>query len=314
MLNQIDLNRLRVFALVYSLGNTVDAAKELRITRSAVSQHLSKLEDELGVSLFVRMHKRLVPTMEAERLSGSVLPFLRGLEDDVAFLVKSAEAPAGRLRVGAPIEFGKRYLPPLMAGFRRQYPQVSFSVELGNPGFLLDEVRSGKLDMAYVDVFLNRWLVERERGIFAFDPVFDEEMVLVASREYYESVLGGRKDYETLKDAAFIAYKDDALELRTWFEHHFGRTPKRLTLALVVDNFEAVLGGVRCAMGLGILAPHLIRDELMAGSLVQIGIRDEIANRVSLVQLQEKVPNLLERTFSAYVRDKLPECGGDTVV
>ncbi|RLE03892.1 MAG: LysR family transcriptional regulator, partial [Bacteroidetes bacterium] len=57
-----DFNRLKVFYYIYSLKSIAAAARQLHISQPAVSQHLKKLEAEINTSLFVRLHKRMVPT------------------------------------------------------------------------------------------------------------------------------------------------------------------------------------------------------------------------------------------------------------
>ena len=71
----LDWNRLQVFAFVYRTGSILLAAKELHLTRSAVSQQLSKLEKELGAKLFERAHRKVRPTNAASRLYEIVHPF-----------------------------------------------------------------------------------------------------------------------------------------------------------------------------------------------------------------------------------------------
>ena len=54
-----DFNRLKVFYHIYRTGSVVAAADELCLTQSGVSQHLQKLENEIGMPLFTRLHKNL---------------------------------------------------------------------------------------------------------------------------------------------------------------------------------------------------------------------------------------------------------------
>ncbi len=60
-----DFNRLKVFYTIYRHKSAAAAARELYISQSAVSQSLGKLERELKNQLFVRQHKKLVPTAAA---------------------------------------------------------------------------------------------------------------------------------------------------------------------------------------------------------------------------------------------------------
>jgi len=89
---QPDFNRLRVFYFIYRQKSVAGAAKRLHVTQSAVSQHLQKLERELKVQLFIRLHKRLVPTAAADQLYRTLQPFVDDLDDVVHDLYRRVSA------------------------------------------------------------------------------------------------------------------------------------------------------------------------------------------------------------------------------
>ena len=122
MLTLPNFERLKVFHSVYGARGIQRAAELLHVTRSAISQSLKSLEDELGTVLFVRDARRFQPTPEADELFRAVDPFIHNLR---ATLEKRAE-PGGHLRIGAPMDFGSDRLTGLMARFRRRHPSVTF--------------------------------------------------------------------------------------------------------------------------------------------------------------------------------------------
>ena len=148
-----DLNRLRIFYYIFSAKSVVAAAGKLHITQSAVSQHLQKLEREIQTRLFTRLHKKLVPTMAGERLFALVRPFIENLENSIGEIRQAQQVPSGPIRVGAPPEFGRLYLPGIFASFREDYPEVVFFLKLGDPAVLLSMAGEGELDFALVDMF-----------------------------------------------------------------------------------------------------------------------------------------------------------------
>ena len=127
------LDRLKVFYHVFDKGSVISAAKSLNVSQSAVSQSLQKLENEIKSPLFTRLYKQLVPTAAGERLFATVKPFMAELDICLKTLAQSKEQPFGELRIGSPVEFGKAYFPGIVAAFRKQYPDVTFYLKLGNP-------------------------------------------------------------------------------------------------------------------------------------------------------------------------------------
>jgi len=147
-----DLNRLKVFYHIYSLNSIVGAANRLHLSQPAISQQLQKLEGELRVSLFTRLHKKLVPTAAGERLFTLIEPLINKLQDGIPYIRQPLDRPAGMLRIGAPREFGKEYLPRFCHEFRLLYPDVIFKLKFKESMPLLTMIREGVLDYALVDV------------------------------------------------------------------------------------------------------------------------------------------------------------------
>ena len=305
-----DLNRLKVFYYIYAGKSVVDAARHLNITQSAVSQQLKKLEGELQVHLFTRLHKRLVPTPAAESLYGVLQPFFQNLEDEIRSISEGREIPTGNLRIGAPVEFGKTYFPAIIASFRKEFPAVSFSLSLGDPSVLIPQLSRGELDFAMVDVFLAQNPTLGDLSIYSIRRIVSEEVILAGARSYCDQVLAGDFSPEKLQTADFITYKHDALALRNWFRHHFKMLSPHLHIVLTMDSLQAVISGIENQVGLGIVASHLVYDKIQNGSIVPITTQTPpLVNRISLVQLQDKVPSLTEKTFLKHMMREIKRIG-----
>ncbi|MBI9090927.1 MAG: LysR family transcriptional regulator [Desulfobacterium sp.] len=301
-----DFNRLKVFFHVFSNQSIVAAAAELNITQSAISQSIHKLEAEIDTPLFTRLHKRLVPTLAGTRLFAIVEPFVKELEIGIPAIKRAREEPHGLLRIGAPVEFGKQYFPLIFAQFREQHPEVIFDLKLDSPDVLLSLTGEGELDFAFVDVFLTQEKFRDDMGIYSMEPLIDEEVIMACSREYHDKHIGHDHSFDNLRSKAFISCQTHGLDLKKWFKHHFERSEKNLNIILSVDNHHAVISALKSSMGLGVVASHLVWDGIQSGRIVPITTgQNEVINRISLVQLQEKVPNLTEKSFLAFFKNRL---------
>ncbi|SCY85401.1 LysR family transcriptional regulator [Desulfoluna spongiiphila] len=308
MLNDIDFNRLKVFYRIYSQQSIGGAAKELNVTPSAVSQHLKKLEQEIRVRLFTRMHKRLVPTVEADRLFAILKPFLGELQAGLTLFQNGKDEPSGLLRIGAPVEFGKAFFPKVMALFRKQYGEVTFSLTLGNSERLLAMVKSGELDFAMVDLFASQRKYVADLGTYHVEPVIDEEVILACSAAYFHARLKGNVSPDHILTQDFISYERSHQALNGWFRHHFGKQSVKPSVVLTVDSVQAVRSAIESDMGLGVVTRNAIRDQLDRGTVTPIKTgKREIVNKISLVQLQDKVPTFTEKTAQSYFREALRE-------
>ena len=305
---QPDFNRLKVFYFIYREKSVVAAAKRLHVTQSAVSQNLQKLERELKIQLFIRLHKRLVPTAAADRLYRTLKPFVDDLDDVVRQIHLAGRGPSGTLRIGAPVEFGENYLPPIMAAFRRSFPQVGFHLELGHPTVLMPRVGKGRLDFAFTDIFSDRAAISRDLAMFSIRAIAAEELILAGSRTYYDEKVRGDHGFDVLQQCDMIAYQPHAPAVRSWFGHHFSRPPAHINIALTVESVRAVITAMKKDMGLGIVPSHCIGTELAANELIHLKTGSkEIVNRISLVQLQDKIPGIAEKTFLTFFMGRMRE-------
>lgn len=301
-----NLDRLRVFYHVFSEKSIAAAAKNLHVSQSAVSQSLRKLENEINSHLFTRLHRRLVPTTTGVRLMEIVRPFVAELAMCLKTLEQAKDQPFGQLRIGAPVEFGKTYFPPIVAAFREKYPGVTFFIKFGDPGILLPMIEEGRIDFALVDVFLTQSPFGGNPAIYQFDPVTEEEVILACSRPYYEKSIKKDHSFKHLKRQRFIAYRHNAQTIKSWFKHHFGTYNVPLQVVLTVDSHQAVLSAISHHAGMGIVASHMVKDEIKRGRIVPIKTSaPEIINQIALVQLQDKVPPLGEKMFRSFLLRKI---------
>lgn len=291
-----DFNRLKVFYTIYRHKSAAAAARELYISQSAVSQSLGKLERELKTQLFVRLHKKLVPTAAAGSLYEIIEPFVRNLEGGLAWLEAEKSGPRGVLRIGAPVEFGSRNLVELVAAFRLKHPAVFFEISLGHPDVLLPRLAAGDLDFVFADIFPGRG--GKNLPPFTVSTVLAEKLVLACSAGYYKARLKKDAAPAVLAGCDFLDYSSGQPALLNWFRHHYDKGLAGLKVVLTVESVQAILSAIKGGLGLGIVPEYLLEKELKAGTVkaVRTG-RPELVNRISLVRLKGKAASPAEKAF-----------------
>lgn len=305
-----DFNRLKTFYYIFSLKSVAAAAKELHITSSAISQNLSKLEYELKIPLFTRLHKKLVPTSAGEQLFNIVEPFIKDLEQGIKNIKQARQNPSGLLKIGSPIEFGKSYFPGIVARFREVYPEVIFSLKLGDPSEIFPMIANGDLDFGLVDAFLTQEQIFGDSGIYSIEPLIEEEVILACSKKYYDKEIRGDHSFENLALKEFISYQRTSLTLKNWFKHHFNKFSVNLNRVMTVDSHQAVITGITHNIGLGVIASHIVQKEIRKNIIVPIKTScQDVINKISLVLLQDKIPTLTEKTFLKYFKEDILRTG-----
>ncbi len=298
-----DFNRLKVFHHIYALNSIVAAAHKLHLSQPAVSQQLQKLEAELKAPLFTRLHKKLVPTAAGTRLFQIVKPFVENLQEGVESIRQPLDRPSGNLRIGAPKEFGKEFLPQFCHSFRENFPEVTFALKFEEASPLMALLQAGELDFALVDVFQSKGQFLGNPDIFSIDPLIKEELVLACSEKYYQREINGDHSFQNLISKDFLSDEDDLAILMHWFRHYFNKSAPKLNIVLMINSHEALISGIKLGMGMGITSAHLVWTEIGNGSIVPIVTsKKNMVNRISLIQLQDKIPTLTEKTFLTHLQ------------
>ncbi len=119
--------RLSTFLAVYDAGSVRVAAESLFVTPPAVSAAVSALESALGMPLFSKSGRGIVPT-RAGHTFATYARSLMGLLSEAAGAVRDAER--GQLRIGAVATASEYVLPPLIASFVAAYPDVELSLSV----------------------------------------------------------------------------------------------------------------------------------------------------------------------------------------
>lgn len=135
------LARLRAFTKVVTHGNFSEAARDLRLSRSAVSKYIIELEAELGVQLLNRTTRSASPTEHGRTYFERCVAILADIEEADRAVAQLQERPRGMLHVNAPMSFGTRHLGVAMAEFMERYPELQVQLTLSDQQ--LDAVQEG---------------------------------------------------------------------------------------------------------------------------------------------------------------------------
>ena len=139
---------LRSFVAVVDCANFTRAAERLHLTQSTVSQQLRRLEDSVGCRLLDRDQRRVVATVEGERLLAYARRIL-ALNEEAADVLINQQSD-GVLRLGVPEDFAAERLMPLLSAFVVAYPRVRLEVTSGLGPELQRQYRGGEFDVLLV--------------------------------------------------------------------------------------------------------------------------------------------------------------------
>lgn len=254
----MDTRLLRVFQAVARHGGLPGAALELHLTPSALSHRLKGLETELGCRLFERSGRRMVLNQAGEQLLAGIGEPLEALAETATRLKALGRWGQGRLRIGASTTLCGELLPRVIAELRREFARLHLVVESGDLPDLVGRMRDRTIDLA-IGVGL-----DAEPGV-EFQPLFEDELLWVLSPEHPWAD-GRPLSKADLRREPMIAYRRGSPTARL-VDRYFRGLGVDPMVAMEVSSVRAIADLVRRNLGVAILAPWALTDELTAGTL-----------------------------------------------
>jgi DNA-binding transcriptional LysR family regulator len=229
----MELRHLRCLVAVARHGSFTKAGEELHLAQSAISQHVRRLEQELGVDVFRRSSRSVDLTPEGRLVLAYAQRVLSEVEGMHAELEEMTGLLRGEVRIGGMYPTGVYDLPAVLADFRAQHSGVSIHMFEGTQDGLLDMLRTDDLDCVFTAVDPDR--IGNE---FAATLLWEDEFVVAMPLDHPLSA----RDHVTLEELAgedLIAYRENSA-LRLRLEHKMGEQGLEPRNAFVCTEMAAV--------------------------------------------------------------------------
>ncbi len=229
---------LRTFFAVMGDGTLSGAARRLKLTQPTVGRHIDGLEAALGVTLFTRSPRGLVPTPAARALA----PHGEAMAAAAAALARSAAAEGdlerGVVRVTASQIIGCEVLPSIFAAFRHQHPGIAIELAVTNRN---EDLTRGEADIAV------RMVRPSQNGLVA-RRIGGTRIGLYAHRDYCRR-FGEPHTFDDLRRHRLIGFDRDNSSFRAAGE--LANALSREDFVFRCDNDVAQLAALRAGVGIG---------------------------------------------------------------
>ncbi|EJN6826832.1 LysR family transcriptional regulator [Vibrio cidicii] len=290
---------LPVFVTVVDCGSFSQAAKQLNLTKSAVSKRISHLEDGLGIRLLNRTTRKLSLTEAGQRYYDYASQALSLAKRGVDAVSELHGSPQGRLKITAPMTFGVLHVAPLISEFLGRYPEVEIDLQLEDK--MVDLVEGGfDLGIRIGHLPDSNLIAKRLAPC---------RTVLCASPSYVEKMGAPQKpadlaDHNCLRYSYFRGGNE-------WLFLHQEQEFKVLPRGnFIVNNSEAIRRALIAGIGVAQMPTFIIGKELRSGTLVNLMPEYRLPEHfLYAVYPQRKHMPLKVRMFIDFLSEKL---GSDT--
>ncbi|QIK59926.1 LysR family transcriptional regulator [Dysgonomonas sp. HDW5A] len=286
--------RLRVFYSVATFSSFTKAAEEMFITQPAVTKNIKELESELGIRLFNRISNKITLT-EAGKLLLHYTEHVLTLDKKFMFdLGVLKQKFSGDLKLGASTTIGQYVLPPILAKFKMEQPEMELSLLNDN---------TQRIETALIEKILDLGIVEgnSKNSQLKYIPFIKDEIVAIAhsSQPLFE------KDEITLNEFKEIPLVlrelgSGSLEVITEKLRLKDVKLKDLNVVMHLGSTESIKTFLANSNSIGLISINAVSKEIANGEFKIIDIADfEIVRNFYFIHLHG-VPSGFTEMFIQY--------------
>jgi len=256
------MDRLRAMELFLSISKTEsfsETARQFGVSATSVSRMITDFEDELNVKLLLRSTRQVVLTEAGQEYARELETILWNINQAHRNITEIRTAPRGTLRVHSRMMFGLGVLPPLVAAFRQQYPDIHIELVLSEAK---TDLRRNNFDIDFrisppVEASLKRRILFKSERYLVASPAYlarrnvPSQPVDIAQHDCLAYLLPGDQYQWRFKQA-------DVIEEVTIKPRH------------VTNNGVALLELARLGEGIALLDDYTVHHDIARGTLVRL--------------------------------------------
>lgn len=288
----MELKELSNFLKIAEYENITKAAQELHVAQPHLTRQLQSLEQELGVSLFVREKKRLHITDEGRFLKQQAKQLLSLAQKTKEQISEMESGLSGTLYIGSIETVGTIYLPQWIAGFKGSYPKIRYNLWSGNSTDVIERLERGLIDLALV------------RAPFDTDkydsyPVMNEEWIVLLNKDHPLAKNDNASvSLEELSHEELLVPTQRIHEISEWFQQENLNSN-------IICGFSPLMNAIVMAqnnLGIAIL-PESCKKMLFTQDVIVKELSEKKFSTVSFIwRKQYELPGAARR-FMEYIKE-----------
>lgn len=299
----VETSQLQTLVSVAQTQSFSKAAEELHVTQSAISQSIKNLEAKLGVSIFKRSGKRVILTLEGEKLYNVAKKYLMGIDDVIQDIQNSRNELTGGVRLGSLSGVAKTWIFPLALEFSKEFPDIFLSYRVATtPQELVDEFERYLLDCIIVP--------ENDIPAAGEKHFLVEEYVTLVYPKNPSFRISREMDVDSFSKLPLVLFERDDTLFRHYCRKLYGAVPHRFNKRLAVNSHTSMMQAVAEGIGVAVVPTHVFERSMYQDKVATFGKDFEVLYKsFYLVHHKEtkelkRVQVLVEKILRYYQENK----------
>ena len=285
---------IEVFYSVFIHGSVTKAAQDLNVTQPSISKILSQSESDLGIKLFERLNKKMIPTQEAKIL----FPYAQKVHNNLSNFKKVSsnlvEKPQGDLNIAATHALGIDYLPEAISKFSALNSKATFETVTLHYDEIIKQVLELKVDVGIVyDPVPNNDLINQ--------PIINGKFVVIAPQSFFpnKTVV----NINDIKTQPFIKITDKVGPrgpLGSKLEEYLLKNSLNLNPTFNTETYQVALALV--SKGMGITITDKISAESSSHPNIKIlDLKPDLEFSLEIVFSKSNPLSLINKSFISFL-------------
>ena len=270
------------------------AAKHLYISQSAISQCINQLEKDLNTQLFIRSRRGVSLTKEGKILFQTVETAIQYLEQGETILTRLQHLESGSLFIAAGDTITTHFLLPYLELFHKTYPEIR--IEMGNSYShqMLDLVKEGKADLAFVNLPI-------EDDELSIEPCFEIHDIFVCGSDYR---LKSSYTWKDIAKEALILLETNSSS-RQFLDKEFASKNISLEPQFEFAVHDLLIRFASIHMGVACVVNEFSKESIDKGMVKEINLNPPLpARSVGYAHLKHSPLSLPARAFLELIKEK----------
>jgi len=291
----MNINQLRAFVSIVEKGTFSAAARAMGVSQPAVSLQIQSLEEYVGVDLLDRRTKKVQLTEAGKLFYPTALQIVSQIDNVQHQLEELGESVKGRLSVGGSTIPGEYVLPKLLGRFRKQYPEVTVTLKIGDTSEIAEQVISGELQVGLIGAKFGA-------GQLNARPFLHDELVFIVPVDHELA----QKRAVTLADLSEVEFiiRERGSGTRQTIENYLtkhGLSLDEFNIVMELGSSEAVVNAVSAGLGTSFVSKWAAERSLKLGELVTVKLPGPPIARDLYLVVSKHAPTRSAQAFLSFL-------------